>query len=76
MERTPGNHPLSLLTEMCEHPQVAWYPRSLKVECLGHDEKEHADEELVEDEYLEELLDDAAVVDEWKSEAVLVRNPM
>lgn len=80
MERMPGHHPLSLLTDICKNPQVAWYPRSLKVECLGHNEKEHADwelvadEELVFDEVVEE--DDSAEIDEWRNDAVLVRQSM
>ena len=77
MNRVSGQHPFSLLTEICEDPQVAWYPRSLKVECLGHNETEHSDEEeLDDDEYSDEILDDDAEVDEWGSDAVVVRKSM
>ena len=33
--RDRGLHPLQLLEQICANPQVAWYPRSLKVVCCG-----------------------------------------
>ena len=58
---------------------MAWYPRSLKVECLGHNEKEHTDWELmaykmIKDEDLEEY--DRAELDEWGTDAARVRQFM
>lgn len=71
-----GNHPLHLLSEICKNPEVAWYPTSLTVKCCGYREKEHYVEELVEDEYLERLLDKGKLVDTWKSDAVFVRKTL
>ncbi|KAM0801877.1 hypothetical protein BDR22DRAFT_961913 [Usnea florida] len=39
-----GQHPLQLLEQICANPQVAWYPRSLTIECFlaGEEEQEFA----------------------------------
>ena len=71
--RVLGGHPLKLLSEICETPQVAWYPRSLTVTCCGSGEMEHRDGELEEDEYLEEASDEREDTDKWRIDAVFVR---
>ena len=41
-----GQHPLQVLEQICANPQVAWYPRSLTVECCSTRGVEHFDEEF------------------------------
>ena len=71
-----GQHPLQLLGRICANPQLAWYPKSLKVECCGERVTEHNDGDfapLINDEEFEKGMEsDYFNEDYWESDVINV----
>ena len=71
-----GQHPLQLLGQICANPQLAWYPKSLKVECCGEPVMEHNDDEfapLMHDEEFDQKFElEYFNGDCWKSDVISV----